>query len=499
MKKENNLLCRPIYQIGISILIPFSFYINNFYIFNYQDVILTILLFSLLSILITFTLYLFTGLYKSSLLTFLFFTTFLFPGLPWSYGLFIFILSLTITFFIISKEISIKIHLMLNLFVIFMLSFQLYNFSTLFFLGKTINNNSYKLEEMIIKPDIYHFVLDGYSSQSALYQFYKFDNIEFINKLRDMGFKIYSNATSPYNQTLPTMSSIFNMEYIKKIASSPPASIQMRNWGASSYKGTLPTYLNDNGYNFAFSSNGYGFLSFPENYDINAVNNNIMLSVFFNEIINNTWWGSKLFKYKSNYGIYEKTINALNFRSYERIPKPFFYYAHILSPHPPFNINRNGEITNEYKNFSTSIDDASHATKMDPLLIEEYKKGYIEKLIFTNSTIIKQIEYILKNVGGKKTIIIHGDHGGGSEMNHDHLEKTCVMERYKPLLAVYNNYNEENNNTDKSYSLVNIYRDFISKTSENNLQKLETKTFFIPWGKTGTMTEFDLDKQKKCN
>ena len=61
-----------------------------------------------------------------------------------------------------------------------------------------------------IRPNIAHIVLDAYSRQDVLADLYQFDNTPFLDRLRGLGFAVADRATSPYNQTLLVMSSIFS-------------------------------------------------------------------------------------------------------------------------------------------------------------------------------------------------------------------------------------------------------------------------------------------------
>jgi hypothetical protein len=60
-------------------------------------------------------------------------------------------------------------------------------------------------------PHIVHIVLDGYSRADVLQNTYGFDNGPFLSALRQRGFHIADQATTPFNQTLFVMSSIFSL------------------------------------------------------------------------------------------------------------------------------------------------------------------------------------------------------------------------------------------------------------------------------------------------
>jgi len=60
-----------------------------------------------------------------------------------------------------------------------------------------------------IRPNIVHIVLDAYSRQDVLAELYGYDNTPFLDRLRELGFAVADRATSPYNQTLLVMDSVF--------------------------------------------------------------------------------------------------------------------------------------------------------------------------------------------------------------------------------------------------------------------------------------------------
>src|SRR5690606_26926144 len=63
-------------------------------------------------------------------------------------------------------------------------------------------------------PSIVHIVLDGYAGTSALRSTMGFDNSAFVSDLRRLGFVVAPDARAPYNQTLLTMASVFQGEYL---------------------------------------------------------------------------------------------------------------------------------------------------------------------------------------------------------------------------------------------------------------------------------------------
>jgi hypothetical protein len=62
-------------------------------------------------------------------------------------------------------------------------------------------------------PDVYFIILDGYTRSDTMLQVYGYDNSEFINQLKKLGFVIPACASSNYTMTTLSITSIFNMDY----------------------------------------------------------------------------------------------------------------------------------------------------------------------------------------------------------------------------------------------------------------------------------------------
>jgi hypothetical protein len=64
------------------------------------------------------------------------------------------------------------------------------------------------------KPDIYFIVADEYAGDQELKEIFHFDNSKFLDRLRQLGFKVLKNTTSNYNFTPYSIASTLNMKYL---------------------------------------------------------------------------------------------------------------------------------------------------------------------------------------------------------------------------------------------------------------------------------------------
>lgn len=67
-------------------------------------------------------------------------------------------------------------------------------------------------------PDIYYIILDGYAREDTLNLIYDYDNDPFLAFLRDLGFHIVEASTSNYAQTVLSITSSLNMDYLDSLS-----------------------------------------------------------------------------------------------------------------------------------------------------------------------------------------------------------------------------------------------------------------------------------------
>ena len=345
-------------------------------------------------------------------------------------------------------------------------------------------------------PSIVHIVLDGYASNPALKKFINYDNSGFSQTLEDMGFVVFDKASTPYNQTLFAMASIFNGDYLEK----DTFPLNLRNpllirkvLGSSVTDGYVKNQLLNLGYKSIVTDTGYAFFPFSEDDEVitpqkdeqgspygflekvvqkNAITRMILDMVLKVQVMKRDTYTDELLKYVLS-----------NTEFYKNKP-PLFIYQHLLAPHPPFTIDRHGNPSDRWPEFTT-IRDGDHATLGRKQLKKKYAEGYREKLMFANAGIERQLRDMLQSIAGPKIIIIHGDHGSGTHLFQETWEQTCFEERFSPFLAIYSDVPELKevlqNERDSNFNLVNLYRLILGKAFALDLPMLEDKNFFVAW------------------
>jgi len=311
-------------------------------------------------------------------------------------------------------------------------------------------------------PNIYYIILDGYGSDSSMKKVLNYDNTNFSKQLEDIGFKVQRRASSNYCRTVFSLSSTLNFNYIQNIIKT---NINQENSNLLISDNLVSKLLKANGYTYYLFDSGFGL---KNNYEKNEVlvesnefsfldnlyttsDNDVLNSFINNSIIcvsKNSFFINLSLK---NYA--GKVLNVFN-----RLPKiakivdKKFVFAHIISPHPPYLFDRDGNIS-EYGNY----DPERHGK------FNWNAKLYIEQLRFINVKTLIAVTEIIKNDKHDKIIIIQGDHGTRTlpETGKLDINQEWVDEEYSILNAIYISKDNESKRfiyNNWNYSSVNTFR-----------------------------------------
>lgn len=156
-----------------------------------------------------------------------------------------------------------------------------------------------------------------------------------------------------------------------------------------------------------------------------------------------------------------------------QINHPIFVFAHIFAPHPPFVFNKNGDENNPDMIYSPN--DGDHITDISGKDI--YIQQYRDQLIYINYKLVESIEKILAIPGRESIIIVQGDHGPGSMLDHASFENSNIQER----MSILNAYYFPDGDYSKLYpeiTPVNTFRVVLDQYLGTNLGLLEDRSYF---------------------
>jgi hypothetical protein len=153
--------------------------------------------------------------------------------------------------------------------------------------------------------------------------------------------------------------------------------------------------------------------------------------------------------------------------------QPTFVFAHILAPHPPFVFGPNGETINPPRKYG--IHDGSDF--MAVANREEYLDGYRDQLTYITEATKIAIERIMENSSTQPVIIIQGDHGPGSLLDHENLEQTHLVERMS-ILSAYLMPEVDSDLLYTKITPVNSFRLLFNAYLGTNYSLLEDRSYF---------------------
>lgn len=235
-------------------------------------------------------------------------------------------------------------------------------------------------------PDIYLFLLDSYTSNQSLKDYFHFDNRDFTEKLEALNFKVNDQTYSSYSRTTYSQTSTLNLNWKE--------GLDVYNKGLNEVirKNSVVETLKKAGYsihNFSI----FDFDGSPRYYEMTrsfgiSLLNSIAQSSILNIVI---------FDAAMKLELYAKHIDILRqiHNEGEKVSAtPRFFYAHLLAPHPPFVMDAQAEPIPFFlqpKNMAN-------------------KEGYVAQVRGVNKLILEAVGDLVKR-SPNAIVVIMGDHG----------------------------------------------------------------------------------------
>lgn len=255
--------------------------------------------------------------------------------------------------------------------------------------------------------DIYLLILDEYANSNVLQERFGFDNHEFEDSLRQLGFIIPKVVRSNYVHTMLSLPSLLNFSHLTQLGSE---------LGLRSSDPTLPDYLVENNRTAAFlKSHGYQFIFFPSQWWISTSHNRNADWEFhawngFNPAreatrsdLRRSFVGTTPLALLQRNDAYDADHVKRTLSAVARLPSrktPAFVLAHVLNPHYPY-----------------VFDSGCHTLPARPNADwgRGREKAYIGQLRCLNRLLLKTVGGILQQHSDAAPIILLlGDHGTNS-------------------------------------------------------------------------------------
>jgi len=321
----------------------------------------------------------------------------------------------------------------MNFIGLLLIVFPLISITTYYFRQSEIRNPDRHSEKHIVNglktnqlPDVYFIVLDAYDRQDVLLTEFGYDNSNFIDGLKNLGFYVANCSRSNYQGTLNSFSSTLNMEYIQTLG-------KVRSNPTTGFRDTLIQKIKQSKVIENFKGMGYKLVAFDTGVPWTSLSNAdeylentpdplfektlrpfealilqksaaiIMAggqSEVFNEFIPQEY---SEFSYHTTR--IKNILKNLPIISNQAGPKIVF--VHLVKPHFPYIFAPDGTMLQDTNYFSGEYGKG---------ITDKYsREGYILQVEFVNNQMLPILADIIKKSKNPPIIILEGDHGYKSD------------------------------------------------------------------------------------
>jgi hypothetical protein len=285
-----------------------------------------------------------------------------------------------------------------------------------------------------VRRDVYLIILDEYANSSVLKERFGFENRQFEDRLRGLGFTIPRLIRSNYVHTLLSLPSLLNFSHLTALQAE---------LGRHNTDPTLPDYLVENNRTAAFlKANGYKFLFFPSQWWISTAHNRNADWEF------RAWSGFDPIRETTRSDLLRAFIgttplallqdgDAFDAEHVKRtlialagVPErkePTFALVHILNPHYPYV-------------FDASCQPLEH--RFTRGWGQGRERAYLNQAQCLNNLVLNALTTILRRSNPKPVVILVGDHGTNSlhysdAPSADSVSPAQARERFGAFGAFY--------------------------------------------------------------
>jgi hypothetical protein len=355
-------------------------------------------------------------------------------------------------------------------------------------------------------PDIYYIILDDYARADILKDVYQYDNTAMLDWLRARGFYVADQSHSNYSQTMLSLASSLNSEYLEAPQLRSASTDSDPSWhvalnvaaaryfekgraygidgsGLTSsrlplahmiqYSNTLRT-LKDHGYRFAAFTSGYGGVQLP---NADKVVRAEVFDDFEESLISATPIPRVFERLYDPIELHRQRVRYVFDHLADRLGDgtPLFVFAHILCPHTPFAFEADGTSVQKSQ---VILDDrlASHGEGSRNALV----KAYRSQVQFVNQRIESAIATILARSPRPPIIILQSDHGSEMTLDQSNPSAAGIRER----MSILNAYYVPDDIRAQLYpeiSPVNTFRIILGRYFPGAWTRLPDESYFSTW------------------
>jgi hypothetical protein len=248
------------------------------------------------------------------------------------------------------------------------------------------------------KRDVYYLIFDRYAGAATLQNLYSFDNTPFLDWLEARGFVVTGEALANYPQTVHSLASSLNMNYLDQIAEEQGTD--------SSEWSPLRNLLGSSAASRTFQGMGYRYEhigswwsgtffdpSADDNYTYGGYTE--FSGVFMNTTVlpaisRQLGLGPSVDVDKQQWERVHYQMEALGMIASD--PAPTFTFAHFTLPHPPYVFHADGSFVSSDPN-------------------RPVREAYLDQLRYTNRLIQRLVRTLQGSSGLAPIIVIQSDEG----------------------------------------------------------------------------------------
>ncbi len=300
----------------------------------------------------------------------------------------------------------------LNIVGLFLLILPLIQLTSFFVQSRTSqtsaekNKSALNLKVSGQPPDIYYIILDGYGRSDILKSQFGYDNSDFLNALRNLGFFVADCAQSNYAQTQLSLASSLNSNYIDSLSDRfVSGSDDRTGLDALIHHGLVRQSLEKAGYKTVAFATGFlatelsdaDYFLGPQRSlgELNEFESLLMETTFARLIQDSNRFGmqnsgSELYRQRTLFA-----LDKLDKLSYIKGPK--FVFVHLVIPHPPYVFGPTGG----------PVEPADVGTTKTQVGASHYR----DQAVYISNRMMEIVPKIIANSTTPPIIVIQGDHG----------------------------------------------------------------------------------------
>ena len=288
--------------------------------------------------------------------------------------------------------------------------------------------------------DIYLIVLDGHANARVLREVFGFDNAQFEDSLRALGFLVPRDMRSNYVQTYLSVASLLNASHLTQLSEDA---------GLTSMDHSLPTYLVKNNRAARFlRAHGYKYVLFPSAWWAATANSPLADKEFdphpdigLVQEVRRTEFRlavlrSTLLRYAVRTDRAPVPLEQQFLRSFEGLrevsadPAPTFAFAHVLLPHVPYVLDASCHLLEH------GIPDDEEADT------PEQRVDYVDQVRCVDHLVLDLVTTLLRRSSTPPIILVVGDHGSrfadvGFYGHPESVSTAFIRERFGAFGAFY--------------------------------------------------------------